>query len=559
MSANGDIPFPISTNATTPPPELLPPGIIINERAAYLAQVFIVVTSILTALCTITFCTRIYQRIFPVWKVGLDDYFIVVGFALAIADWALLFPLMVPQPGLISFERGMNAGKHSWLAIPIWGLSMTCIKISIALTLLRIRGSERGWRIFLYTIMGVQAIYGVGNTVFDLAIACRPLSAAWDVFTPGGKCVSVEVMRAVSNLGSSINITTDVLLSLAPATFLRKLNRPLRERVFVCVLMGMGLFASVSSIMKTVIIKDWGDPTAEDWWAMGVSICTWTALEQLLGVLAACVPAMKSIFQRCLGKVGVSLTESRSQRAGYYPRNRGTGVSGGGGIRSGVARDEVMSGTFESLASADVARRAQRFSRAGKDDIMVEYDEEVGIDLPEMTRKTSTVKSAGSIGSLSHVGGHSRQDSEEKSNLQVDGHGMRVCLNHPSKLSPIFCRRCSEAGYLVKDEALAAEDPVISQKRESGRISWDLCRLGKELVDDDDSLTALAGSINPSAQAGLFSSAVNLGSAEDAQVLVNQVNDLRYPGVRVRVPFPPSRWCGSAQRTTVDDEHMTTS
>ena len=221
---------------------------------------------------------------------------------LTVADWGMLFPMMVLSPGLISLERSTNAGKHSWLAIGVWGLSMTCIKISIALTLLRIQGKERAWRIFLYTIMAVSAVYGIGNTLFNLVIACRPLEAAWNPYLPGAQCVSTEVMRGVSNAGSAINITTDILLSLAPATFLRKLNRPLRERVFVCVLMGMGLFASVSSIVKTVIVKDWGDPNfSGDFWAMGVSICTWTALEQLLGVLAACVPAMKGTFQRCLG------------------------------------------------------------------------------------------------------------------------------------------------------------------------------------------------------------------------------------------------------------------
>ncbi|KAK4183836.1 hypothetical protein QBC35DRAFT_83264 [Podospora australis] len=413
MSTSIGGPSPIdgadAANGTGPPPLPLPPGIIVTDRAAHLAQTFIGVTSVLVALCTITFCTRIYQRVFPVWKVGLDDYFIVAGFALAIADWAMLFPLMVPTPGIIPFERGINAGKHSWLAIPVWGLAMTCIKISIALTLLRIRGNERGWRIFLYTIMGVQAVYGVGNTIFDLAIACQPLAAAWDIFIPGGKCVPVEVMRGVSNLGSSINITTDVLLSLAPATFLRKLNRPLRERIFVCVLMGMGLFASVSSIVKTVIIKDWGDPlSVDDWWAMGVSICTWTALEQLLGVLAACVPAMKGTFQRCLGVVGVSLTEPRSQRSGYYMRNRGTGAGAGSG-----ARNPAMSGTLTSL-TADASRVGQRFSRGGKDDVVVEYDEEVCIDLPEITRKYSTTKSAGSIGSLGQKSGHSRGPSAEQ-------------------------------------------------------------------------------------------------------------------------------------------------
>jgi hypothetical protein len=291
----------------------------------------------------------------------------------------MLMPMMVPRAGLISFEQSTEAGKNSWLAIFVWGLSMTCIKISIALTLLRIQGKERGWRIFLYTLMAIQTIYGIGNTLFNLVIACRPLEAAWNPFLPGAKCVSYEIMRGVSNTGSAINITTDVLLSLAPATFLRKLNRPLRERIFVCVLMGMGLFASVSSIVKTVIVKDWGDPmTADDWWAMGVSICTWTVLEQLLGVLAACVPAMKGIFQRCLGAMGVHLTENKSQhRSGYYIHNGGTGagISRTGGDPTATYRSQ-----------RDDFRSEQRFSRKGKE----MYDDETCIDLPDISRNGST-------------------------------------------------------------------------------------------------------------------------------------------------------------------------
>ncbi|KAK4154082.1 hypothetical protein C8A00DRAFT_33107 [Chaetomidium leptoderma] len=355
-------------------------GMPVSERAAYLAQIHIGATSVLLLLCIITFTTRIYQRVRPVWKVGLDDYFIVAGFILTIADWSMLLPMMVPKAGLISFEQSTLAGKNSWLAISVWGLSMTCIKLSIALTLLRIQGKERGWRIFLYTIMAVQVVYGIGNTLFNLVIACRPLEAAWNPFLPGASCVSYEVMRAVSNLGSSVNICTDVLLSLAPATFLRKLNRPLRERVFVCVLMGMGLFASVSSIVKTVIVKDWGDPaTAEDFWAMGVSICTWTVLEQLLGVLAACVPAMKGIFQRCLGAMGVSLTENRSgQRSGYYRHGGGTGA---GGSRTGAD----PTSTFRSQKGD--FRPDQRFSRRGGKEM---FDDETCIDLPDISRNTST-------------------------------------------------------------------------------------------------------------------------------------------------------------------------
>ncbi|KAK3317747.1 hypothetical protein B0T19DRAFT_297085 [Cercophora scortea] len=389
-----------STNSTAPP---VPLGIPISERAASLAQLHYGVTSVLLVLCVLTFGTRMYQRIVPVWKIGADDVFIAMGFVscmavtsapylpptttsttspvsnhlsspqiLAIADWGMLVPIMVTSPGLLPLDRAVDAGKHSWLAIPIWGLAMTCIKTSIALTLLRIQQKHKAWRIFLFTVIAVQAAYGILNTLFNLVIACRPLAAAWDPTIPGGTCVSVETMRAASNVGSSINITTDVLLSLAPATFLRKLNRPLRERVFVCVLMGMGLFASVSSIIKTIIVRNWGDPaTIDDWWAMSVSICTWTALEQLLGVLAACVPALKGILQGCLGKVGVSLNDSKANaRSGYYARNGGrsggTGTGTGGGIRGGMSQ---AGNEMQDMKPA-------RYPRSGAKEVDVEDDEE---------------------------------------------------------------------------------------------------------------------------------------------------------------------------------------
>ena len=320
----------------------------------------------------------------------------------------MLFPMMYPHATVITLEQSTMAGKNSWLAIGVWGLSMTCIKVSIALTLLRIQSKERGWRIFLYSVMAVQAVYGVGNTLFNLVIACRPLEAAWNPFLPGAHCVSTEVMRGVSNLGSSINITTDVLLSLAPATFLRKLNRPLRERIFVCVLMGMGLFASVSSIVKTVIVKDWGDPfSVDDFWAMGVSICTWTVLEQMLGVLAACVPAMKGIFQKVLGALGVSLTVKTHQPSGYYARQGGTGAGG----QSRTGGDPLS--TFRSQKGDDF-RAEHRFSRRGKE----MYDEETCIDMPDLSRQGST-KSAGE-GSL----GQGHTDSRGHSVEQLPAHAV---------------------------------------------------------------------------------------------------------------------------------------
>ncbi|KAK3321684.1 hypothetical protein B0H66DRAFT_179170 [Apodospora peruviana] len=409
MSTNITAPPSNDTAAPPPPPPpfVIPEFVPISERAAHLAQIYVAATSVIMALCLLAFVTRVHQRVRPVWKVGLDDYFIAAGFALAIADWGMLMPIMVMEPGMITWARSVNAGKNSWLAIGIWGLAMTCIKVSIALTLLRIQQKSVSWRIFLYSIMALQAIYGILNLFFNLVIACRPLRTAWDPFgTPEGFCVSFEIQRTVSNVGSSINITTDVLLSLAPVTFLFKLNRPLRERLFVCGLMGLGIFASAASIIKTIIVRGYGDLTVTDFQAMGVSICTWTVLEQLLGVLAACVPAMKGIFQSCLGRMGVSLNDSRGPRSGYYIKNNNSMGTGKGGNGTGL-------GTFQSR-SRDNGDEIQMESRYGRHHHSKEVDsiddDEECLDKPEARRNISTPKSTrtDSAGSFHHGSGDLR-------------------------------------------------------------------------------------------------------------------------------------------------------
>ncbi|KAK5662197.1 hypothetical protein OQA88_8102 [Cercophora sp. LCS_1] len=364
-------------NETAPPILPFPDYVEITPWAAYLARVFWGLNSALLFLCVVTYTLRMYQRIRPVWKVGADDWFITLGFLLAITDFGLMGPQQIPVASRISIDYSVHTVKHSWIGIGVWGLAMTCIKVSIALTLLRIQGKSLAWRIFLYAIMFVCTAYGILNLFFNLVIACRPLAAAWDFRIIEKQCVSIEIQRLASNIGSGVNISTDILLSLSPAVFLRKLNRPLRERLFICFLMSLGLLATVSSILKTVIIQKWGDPTLfDDFWAQGVAISTYTMLEQFCGVLAACVPALKSILQAGLNKMGVSLTESRSRpgRSGYFLNDRS--ANGTGGMGSGNR-------------TAATTQYGSRYARSGKDDPM-EDDEEKCLEMPEIRRGAAT-------------------------------------------------------------------------------------------------------------------------------------------------------------------------
>ena len=203
-----------------------------------------------------------------------------------------------------------DAMKLAYLAIPVWGAAMTCIKISVALALLRIP-VNRLWTVFLYSVTSVQVAYFIGNTVF-IFLACRPLHAIWDISVTDGYCLGPQASRIASNVGSAINITTDLLLSLAPMVMLWNLHRPLRERILVCCLMGVGLLASVACIVKAVIVREWGRADIDNW-ALAMSIATWTVTEQLLAVLAACSPSLKGPLERLLRRFGVLIVHYNSQ------------------------------------------------------------------------------------------------------------------------------------------------------------------------------------------------------------------------------------------------------
>jgi hypothetical protein len=227
---------------------------------------------------------------------------------------------------------------------------MTCIKISVALTLLKrfhpVSYTTRWWRPMLITLIVVQLLYFVANMVYNFT-KCRPLVAAWDMSTPGAFCYTQRADFIFSLTGSVINITTDVALSVSPlVAVLWRLRRPLPERILVCCLTGVGLLASSASIAKAVVVAQWHPelpPEELDSWAMAVSIATWTVAEQLIAVFAACSPALKGPIERALGRCGIVLS-SKMQTADiqYYVE------------RTTVGRMSLHEGTGESRTMYEV-------------------------------------------------------------------------------------------------------------------------------------------------------------------------------------------------------------
>jgi hypothetical protein len=220
------------------------------------------------------------------------------------------------KPNEFFLSDNQAAFKKAAIAQPIWAWSMAFIKVSFALMLLRISPSK-SLRRFLWGMIILQIVLAVYNTLATL-LQCVPVHKQWDLLgTVPGHCWSRKTIRINSITVSVINVTTDFMLALLPISFLRRVQRPLRERVIVGALMGLGFFAGVASILKIVSVEGYG--RTGDLMNESITIGMWSVIEELVGFIVICIPCLRSAFQHVLRYCGLVSTriKNHSLSRGY--------------------------------------------------------------------------------------------------------------------------------------------------------------------------------------------------------------------------------------------------
>lgn len=98
----------------------------------------------------------------------------------------------------------------------------------------------------------------------------------------------------------------DFALATMPIKLLRTLHRPRREKILVGCLMAMGLFATAVAAYKMTLSRKvfLGDTLSTT-----VELSLWNRLEILVGLIAACLPCLKSPAERVLHRIGVFTSE----------------------------------------------------------------------------------------------------------------------------------------------------------------------------------------------------------------------------------------------------------
>jgi len=269
------------------------------------APKFLISCGILLGIMVILYAARMYCRIWPKKNLWWDDYIISLAVAFSVADYALRVNTVQYGLGRHNYfvppEDQIKGMEFIFIIICVWYVSVACMRISVAFLLLRFRDSQQpAWALVLRILIAVQILTTIASLVIQLTL-CRPMRAFWEPID-GAYCVPKLFMEIWGYFHNSLGILCDLILSTMPLAFIIKMHIPLRRRIFVAVLMAMGFFTAITATIKTVYIVRAGK-SGDTLWNMSF-LNLLSKLEELVGIIAACIPCMASRIETFLQRFG---------------------------------------------------------------------------------------------------------------------------------------------------------------------------------------------------------------------------------------------------------------
>ncbi|KAJ5512832.1 hypothetical protein N7463_002384 [Penicillium fimorum] len=174
-----------------------------------------------------------FVRIKIIRAVGSDDVLMILGtiftFGLSIASMAAAY---------------YGAGKHR----------IMFVKLSLLWFYLRLdRHGYMKWAVYVLTfvVLGLSIASGL-----VLAFSCFPPAKFWDLTgTVPGHCMSPTSQQTFYEANGVLNIVTDILIYLTPVPMLWKVQMPLRKKLALMGVFGVGILALAAGCVRYAYVK----------------------------------------------------------------------------------------------------------------------------------------------------------------------------------------------------------------------------------------------------------------------------------------------------------------
>ncbi|KAK4221531.1 hypothetical protein QBC38DRAFT_376967 [Podospora fimiseda] len=269
-------------------------------------KTYIPVMSTLFGIATVAVAMRFANRYTVTGKFWWDDGFLALTWMGAVALTALTFEAKDHGFGsemwAVDFEDMDHLLATAYASQLVFIVCRLMLRHSIILFYLRI-----------FSIGSLRPLIIVGtmvfNTVFSLVIGllltfqCRPISFFWMQWDGNnlGKCISVDGLNFG---GGAVGILTDVWVLLLPLPYVARLQLSLQKRVGVSFMLAAGVSVVTFTVLKVIAAKKIS--TSENTPTVMAEISLWTGLEIYAGIIAACLPGIRSFVTHFLHRVGLT-------------------------------------------------------------------------------------------------------------------------------------------------------------------------------------------------------------------------------------------------------------
>ncbi|KAF2157056.1 hypothetical protein K461DRAFT_9914 [Myriangium duriaei CBS 260.36] len=178
-------------------------------------------------------------------------------------------------------------------------LSMFFLKASISAFLLPLNFSPKYQKTIWISVVWIL-LFNFAFPVVTLFASCKPLSLRWDRDQPG-TCWSFKLDSVAGYLQGGTNIVTDIVFSAAPVLYLASVQLPrstqwgLRAVFLFCLI---GTICSIIKLTELHVLE-----TSKDFLWDAVDLTLLSAAEVGIGIVAACLPPLRSFFNTWLRRI----------------------------------------------------------------------------------------------------------------------------------------------------------------------------------------------------------------------------------------------------------------
>ncbi|KAJ5147443.1 hypothetical protein N7526_000795 [Penicillium atrosanguineum] len=257
----------------------------------------------LTAVAIVVVFLRIVAK-YRIRKFGADD--LLMAFALCMA---LVGSIMITLAIQLGFGQKVSALSdaavskvimHDYLSQTFGLAGGTIGRISFIVFVIGLLAQRSSQKIALWTLAGAQVVV---NSLLIIIIFVQCPGHASAIWSHSGKekCWSLKVQADYGYFQGAFNAATDLGLATFSTYIFWNLNLKLRVKAGLVVLLGLGIFAMIAAIIKTVqtrvLASSDNDPTIAT-----VTYDRWLFIETYLVIVTTSIPSIRSLFRSMDGR-----------------------------------------------------------------------------------------------------------------------------------------------------------------------------------------------------------------------------------------------------------------